>query len=86
MQQWGNVHDSGGNVRDSTSGGNVFNSGEIEYALRNVRLKIVSGGNVRDSTSGGNVFNSGEIEYAFTTLHKSRLRIHGITCQKAIRI
>ena len=29
----------GGDVRDS--GGIVCNSGEIEYALRNVRLKIV---------------------------------------------
>ena len=38
LQQWGNVHDSGRNVRDS--GGNVCNSGEIESALRNLRLEI----------------------------------------------
>ena len=56
------------------------------------------GGNVRDSRgnvrdSGGNVCNSGEIcskkikkFKTFTTLHRLLLRIHGITCQKAIRI
>ena len=32
LQQWGNVRDSGGNV---------CNSGEIEYALRNLKLEIV---------------------------------------------
>ena len=39
LQQWGNVRDSGGNVRNS--GGNVCNSGEIEHALRNLRLENV---------------------------------------------
>ena len=32
-RQWGEM--------SATVGGNVHNSGEIEYALRNVRLKIV---------------------------------------------
>ena len=38
---------------------------------------------------GGNVRNSGEIEYALINLsdcHSLLLRIHGITCQKGIRI
>ena len=38
-QQWGNVCNSGGNVRDS--GRNVCNSGEIEYAVRNSKLEKV---------------------------------------------
>ena len=33
LRQWGNVRNSGGNV---------CNSGEFEYALRNVRLEIVT--------------------------------------------
>ena len=40
MQQWGNVRDSERYVRDSV--GNVCNSGEIEYALRSLRLEIVN--------------------------------------------
>ena len=39
LQQWGKCPRQWRNVCDS--GGNVRNSGEIEYALRNLRLEIV---------------------------------------------
>ena len=39
-QQWGEMSATvGGNVRNS--GGNVCNSGEIEYVLGNLRVEIV---------------------------------------------